>query len=476
MKMLIKTFDFYKKPISLPIESETKKSTLFGSLITIITVAILSIHFYYESHEVFTKNHPTVLTTKKSELFDTSPFILSKESLNFYIKINPSFERENLLDCFNLKTTYYVMGDIIDNGHLKFTQCNEEDQERFRKFIPGFNLPYGIALCPRIEFKLKADSFKNFGIRFSLQECKTDSSGCKTDKDLYEKLNNREYFLDSYIFFLNGQPRLDFYNNPFTFYPYRESSLNGKSLRVSIEDTVVSTPPSFGYSESSKLAYLRATKFEELEMALGSFVSFDILLNTDDTVFYHRKYKTLTSAFVNTFTFFQFYSWLFSLLLNGYYTFNIEAVIINKNFEASNLDKANQAADQTFNIQGNLNTIVMSQKGFNNAYRIKNRLDDSFYLKKIACCNKKNNKSIQFYNNAVRIIRKHLSVEQLFSHLIELTRLKLYFNESRNFQVSNEVDKLVLDCNDEMGNSIKNIIITGNRELRFELTDVENLS
>jgi hypothetical protein len=88
MNNFLRIFDLYKKPITLPIQSQYKYSNITGFVVSILTYIIFSLHLYFELYEVFAREHPNVLSNKNNiKISKRSNLKISNETLNFLVKI-----------------------------------------------------------------------------------------------------------------------------------------------------------------------------------------------------------------------------------------------------------------------------------------------------------------------------------------------------------------------------------------------------
>jgi hypothetical protein len=72
MKKIINICDFYKKPITMPIESEYRYSTVLGFITTLLTFITFALHFYFESYELLIENTQMYSPIKTMHMLTTS--------------------------------------------------------------------------------------------------------------------------------------------------------------------------------------------------------------------------------------------------------------------------------------------------------------------------------------------------------------------------------------------------------------------
>jgi hypothetical protein len=147
----------------------------------------------------------------------------------------------------------------------------------------------------------------------------------------------------------------------------------------------------------------------------------------------------------------------FSVLLSSYYSYNINTVIINKNFDYGK-SMGNYENDLWRNkYRLSLNEITLEQKsssGLNESKAFEKKLTFSLVFRKVACCRvmfcRRKIKTRSFYTYSMGIIRKYLSVEQIFFNLIENLRFKNYVIENKSLSLLESRDKLVLNFNEKV--------------------------
>jgi hypothetical protein len=200
------SFDFYKQPITLPIESKSKYSTKVGFVITFITLIFFTLHFYLESYEVIDRRHPTILSLKQDTNSYNTSLQASNKTIDFLITIEKNFMTENnFLDYFEI-TSLFTTSNNNGRMPLKFTNCTEDDLDRFRRlgYVDVYD-PRNIVLCPRINFTLPVYEKYSFRFSYGARECSDPAKGCIRDEDLYKKLRNGTYNFNSGLIFIDNQ-------------------------------------------------------------------------------------------------------------------------------------------------------------------------------------------------------------------------------------------------------------------------------
>jgi hypothetical protein len=463
MKGIFRFLDVYKQPITLPIESEYKYSSVSGSFMSVVTFLIFTCHFYLESYEVFKREHPNVFTNKNTIHISNDPsLVISNKTLSFFINIRPYFERENLLSYFNIISNYHTFGQY-NQEDLVFNECTSEDITRLSKLLTNLTMPIGINLCPQISFTLPANSFKNFDLNFSFRKCNDEKIGCKQDIELYKRLTAGELKMSTELFFINAQEEMLNSEHPFSFELIGKGiNTLGKALSFELEGSEVTTQSIFWY-EGYKESHLKIAKYSSEEAAYYELFSYQIKFNANDINFHRRTYKTLSTSFANAYSLFKFYSWFFAVILSNYYSFNINN-IINKNFDYKNsinkVDTNNyintKRLKQTITSINYISESDSSQFSSTKSNKQLTTGDASLTLsliyRKVSCCrvilcDTKNTTRI-FYKKVSKIIREYLSVEQLLFDLIEFSRVRDALIEKECLISFEKHEKLVieLDC------------------------------
>jgi hypothetical protein len=282
MKNIIYICDFYKKPITLPIESQNKYSITLGFIITIITFIVFVLHFYFESYEVFARINPTVSSIRNNiQLSNKANLKISNQTLKLFINI--SVNKENALDYFYIDS-YYLFFSM--KTQIKFKNCTSEDFANLSKDLKSFYIPDGINLCPEINFlkyyllpKPEYD-FDKFYILFSLDECYDESFGCKQDKDFYERLRNGTDILRARVNFINSQEDMLNDANPFVFNLFEcGHSRISTTVQIDLEASEIITQPLFGLFDSRKDSQFKVSGqkvYETPWRIIGCKIFFDL--------------------------------------------------------------------------------------------------------------------------------------------------------------------------------------------------------
>jgi hypothetical protein len=310
----------------------------------------------------------------------------------------------------------------------------------------------GIKLCPSIDFLIPVGSFNKFELNIKVRECKDESKGCKNNPELYEKLRKEQFRISSTIFFMDFQenmlnsthpydPGFSWVRNDKLFYN-KNIYLNGSEIKTQSLFGLYETESRFKFWKSSENKFWSTSK---------AFTGLSISFNSKDMTYYQRNYKTFTSAFSNAYSLFKLYSWFLSIFLGIHYSYNINNIIIDKNFDyAVSINNRNCIQrGQTLNFS--INEIGSSREGNFKEFKMERnktkRLTMPLVYTNVSCWRflfcKRKNLTKKFYDSSAKLIRQYLSIEQLLLYLVEFSKVKdslMLYN--LNIQ---DTEKLVLD-------------------------------
>jgi hypothetical protein len=463
MNYLFRIFDLYKKPITLPIKSHHIYSNITGFLASLITYIAFGIHFYFESYEVFAREHPNVLSNKNNINFSQSSSLrVSNETFRFFITLddNDSYNKtDNLLSYFEIHS-YFTTAFDEERQPIKFTECTSNDLSNFSKHTK--NAIPGIKLCPRIDFSIPVNSLKEFELTFDIKECEDETKGCKRNPEFfYESLKISKKIYSRFAFMDFRENMLNF-TNPFE-YDVRYLGVNtpNTSLNVKLKGSEIKTQSLFGFYETESHLEFSKHSYSKVDYS-GVIFRFTISFNPKDMTFYQRIYKTFTGAFSNTYSLFKLYSWLFSIFLNIHYSYNINNIIINTNFDyESSLKNSNNFLNRRNSLSSSINEADLSRKEFLKESKFERAKSKSLTVysiyKNVSCWRflicKRKNLTKKFYESSLKLINKHLSIEQLFIYLIEFTR-------GKNYSMTNclKTERLVLDLTSNLNSESPKIV------------------
>jgi hypothetical protein len=457
MKKIINICDFYKKPVTLPIQSKSKYSTTLGFITTILTFMIFSLHFYLECYEVFYRTNPTVFSNKNNiHISHKSTLKISNETLKFFININTTTFKEDLMDYFYIDA-YYFTTTVGKEIKIKFENCTSKELANFLN-VDGFKIPEGFNLCPNIniseDFSFPLGRLEKFSFYFSLNQCFDESLGCKQDKDFYDDLKNQTNSLSTMMYFINSQENMLNDKNPFTLnlFSYGFGGINA-TINIDLEGSEIITQSLFGFFELYRNSGFKVSNYKSITPTPNRFIAYQFLFDSANFTFYYRNYKTFNNAFANAFSLFKLYTWVFSFLLSSYYSYNINTVIINKNFDYGKSLVSFGDTSGIIKDRLNLNEIISEQKklqSLSQCNTVEKKLTISVVFKKVACCRvltcKRKNGTRSYYNYSMGVVKKYLSIEQIFWNLVENLRVKQFVIKNNLLSELESNDKLVLDC------------------------------
>jgi hypothetical protein len=171
---------------------------------------------------------------------------------------------------------------------------------------------------------------------------------------------------------------------------------------------------------------------------------------SNDMYIYKRTYKTFNSAFATSFALFKLFNGIVSIILSRIYTYYMNTIIINNNFDyqLSTTDKHASCEAECPKSKELLSNELTSIKT--------KQLTAFLALKNVSLVRylycRKRNRTKTFYENAKYVIYKHLSVENLFFYLIEYFKMnKFILTKYRDYEssYSSKFNKLILNNNQE---------------------------
>jgi hypothetical protein len=449
MKKIINIFDLYGKHISLYTKSSSKATTCIGFIFTIISFILLGLILYFECYDIFKREHPNVISHKQNIFTNNSTLKFSNNTFNFFINIYKDFKKDNLLNYFNIKS--YIIFEK-DNGlrdyiYVFYDNCTDDDKLHFENFISNFEFPSDrISLCPRINFtNTDLKSVYGFTLDYNVWECQ-DSSDCIIDNELYENIRSGAYNLYTELNFVDSQINLLNYDKPYWF-QLRQLYTNSWSggIQFELDGSEVHSQALFSFYNPPTVQSQFSLQGVYGYPKQSAFNSFRISFSSNDMYVYTRTYKTFNSAFATSFALFKLFNSIVSIILSPIYTYYKNTIIINNNFdyELSTLgnNDSNSSKIVSAKKENSLELIGIKTKRLTTLLTIKN-----VSLFRYILCRKRNRIKV-FYDRAKDVIYKHLSVENLFFHLIEYFKLKRFIfaklGDYKNFY-DNECDKLIL--------------------------------
>jgi hypothetical protein len=336
MKKIINMFDLYAKSISLYIRSSSKASTCFGFICTIISFLFLCLILYFECYEVFKREHPSVVSFKQNINKNNSTLSISNNTFNFFINFSSDFEKDKLLTYFRIVSYIKFQKEEGDNfvTQVSYEPCNSNDKLNFQKYFKNFEFSKNdINLCPRINFNEteKFNLFYRLIFYFDVYECTVGDPQCTVDKELYQKIREKQFNFTAQLNFIDSEIDLTNYDDPywFKFQKLLSRSSSNEGIIIQLEGSEIYSQAFFSYNTptiQSQFREKRVLTYPKNEI----FASFVMTLGANDMYIYKRVYKTLNSAFATSFAIFKIFNLITSILLNPLYTYYLNTTIIKK--------------------------------------------------------------------------------------------------------------------------------------------------
>jgi hypothetical protein len=436
---ILKKLDLFDQNVTLYTKSSSKIATLLGFSFTILSVILFMIIFYLEAYEVFKRETPNVASYKQNLNKNNSTLTFNKNTFNFYINLR-SIDKETLLKNFKMRSEYNFK-DEWGSENVPLEECNANDKAQFSYFLgEGFEFDsMGYNLCPRIDFT-KLDNknrFKGMEYEFSIFGCSGDDPDCIRDEELYRYFH--EESIGSYFYFVDSERDLTNYTNPYSF-DLNDNFIKTKRMTIKLEGSEITTESLFSFNKFKTSQFNVLSTEESKISATNTFFSLKIVLDSKDMIVYHRTYKTLNSAFANSFALFKLITWLLKKMLKPYYGYYMNTIIMNKNFNYgesiqnfNHVRNKNVDSDMTVELTGNKKTKKLTTFSV-----IKNVSP----LRYILCRGR--NRTQLFYTQAEMVMSKHLSIENLFKTLIEYFKLKQFLLSANDAKALGSGNKLVL--------------------------------
>jgi hypothetical protein len=481
MNKFLRNFDLYKKPLTLPIQSQHKYSNLTGFSVSTLTYIIFTLHLYLESYEVFVRERPNVLSNKNNINYSKSSSLnISSETLMLFLSLGEEYEND-LSNYFQIQSFYSTNSQSF-NGQIEFANCTSENIANLSKHSDVYKYTNGTKLCPKTPFFIPANSISRFVWDFTITECFDETKGCKRDEDLYEKVKKDKKFAK--LYFIDFQENMLNYTHPYdTSYFSELSHYPGQTLNILLKGSEIKTQSLFGFYQTE--SRLKISKTEYVNAFADELFGYRILFSSKGITFYQRVYKTFVGSLANAYSLFKLYSWVFSILLSRYYSYNINNIIINKNFDYENsINNSNEIIKRKCSINS-FSDMDSNQNAFLKEYKIdttkSKRLTLALVYRKVSCCRlflcNRKNLTKRFYDSTRKIIDKQLSIEQLLFCLVEFFRVKNFVVEQFNLCNLNGNERLALDLtiNQEgdmlgrlLNNSVDNVANSKSRERNDE--------
>jgi hypothetical protein len=430
MEKIIQIFDLYGKNVSLYTKSSTKAASCIGLVFTIISYLLLVVIFYIECYEVLKRENPNVVSYKHDKNNNNSTLSLSNNTFNFYLNFISDIGKDDILNYFDISSFIQFDDSDFFNINVSFEICNDNDKSNFRNKIDNFKFPhYGINFCPRIHYgnteTLK--EFYKFNFYYTISECSKQSLDCTVNNDLYKKIREAKSYLYAKLIYINNEIDFTNYDNPYwtNLREFDSWSSYTDGTVIELEGSEIRSKSLFSFNQpavKTEFSYLRAYKNSK---QATEFVSFNIRFYSNDMYIYIRTYKTFNVALATSFSLFNLFHKVLSIILSPLYRYYMNTIIINKNFS---YDLSTQSGGVINNNE------VSAERGIS-AELINVRpkklttisaLKNVSLFRYILC--KRRNKTKTFYDQAKNVIYKNLSVENLLQFLIEYYRLKKFLD------------------------------------------------
>jgi hypothetical protein len=466
MSNYIKYFDLFSTNVTLYTKSYSKVWTYLGFSCTSISVILFCFIFYLEAYEVFKLDHPNVILYKQNLNRNNSTLSINNSTFNFYINLNLDFPKEILFNHLIVSAMYRLNANsdtYIEKVILE--ECNSNDEIIFEKlFKREIKLvPHGVNLCPRIDFdKIKDNTnISNFNFLFSIHECDGFDKACIPDSYIYENLNSGKLIIEANLNFVDSQIDPTDYDKPYwlKFEELRISTdLDKKRSIIKLEGSEINTQSLFSFHKLEKKSQfsILSSETSKKQPRWKTFLSYEISFNSKDMYIYNRTYKTLNSAFANSFAIFKLITWLVSVILSPYYNYCKNTYIINKNFDYEKTVQANNNTNVN-SLNTECNDLTFTASMINN--RKPKNLTIGTVVKNVsliryAFCLRRN-KTRVFYKQALFVIRHSLSIENIFSSMVDYFRLKRVLLDHKDINSVNELErKLVVNSDLEIKEDI----------------------
>jgi hypothetical protein len=192
MVNIINSFDLFGKSISFYTKSSSKVTTWIGFTLSVVSVFLFCLIFYFEAYEVFSRENPNIVSYKQNIYKNNSTLSINKDTFNFFITLYIDFPEEKLFQNF-LIVSYFEFRQETKKSFsagVRLEKCNENDKSYFSSYSDNFDFPKkGINLCLRSNFAdiENVKSFREFHYQFHIKKCEENFPSCTVDEELYTK-------------------------------------------------------------------------------------------------------------------------------------------------------------------------------------------------------------------------------------------------------------------------------------------------
>jgi hypothetical protein len=427
MVNIISLLDLFGKPVSLYSNSSPKVTTCIGFTLSIISIFLFCLIFYFEACEVFKRESPNVISYKQNFNKNNSTLAITNNTFNFFINLRYNFETEKLFKNLQIVAFYEIKTNNSEFGKfhksVEFAVCDENDKKNFSSLVNDFEYPHiGINLCPRINFAEIAciENFNSFDFTFFIAGY--NDLLHPADKDLNDKIHNGTYYIKSELYFIDSQIDLTNPDSPYIYLIKQFPTTTLRSARIKLEGSEINTQTLFSFNKFEKQSRLSVLADEEKKAGDLIFLAYNISFGQKDMYVYRRTYKTLNSAFANSFALFKLIVWVISIMLSPYYTYFKNTIIINKNFDYGEYCLSRDGVKTD-----NINNVTNSKLIYTGKLK---KLTPGSVLKNVSLLRyflcRRNNRTKVFYEKAKIVISQYLSVENVFLYLVEYFRFKKF--------------------------------------------------
>ncbi|CAD8061767.1 unnamed protein product [Paramecium primaurelia] len=207
----IKQFDLFAQPLQLLVDKKEYHQTLFGSILTVLLLALFSNLLYQKLVTLFDRSNPTSLS---SEIYHSQPeqyslmpsnftmtFAFQNSSYNTYIDESIYVVSAYLVKkSAKLQDGYKI--DVYDKQELPLVKCNEQliQQQELKEYFSHLDLPTNYCIdwnkIPNIQIQGTFDAPKFEYIIMQFNTCTEQnkkSQPCKSQKEIEQALT-QNYF------------------------------------------------------------------------------------------------------------------------------------------------------------------------------------------------------------------------------------------------------------------------------------------
>jgi hypothetical protein len=307
-KKSLKIIDIFADGINLSLAGETSFQTIFGGLLTLITILIVAVFSWLIGKDIYYKEKPffyqqsLTLTENPEIILNYTSFPLAIQmtdinsnvvSIDKYLKLSLQF--------LNLELNNGVF-EIKENRELKLKSCEKNqlptiDQKTFD------NLFFSNFFCP-IDWDLKLhgywseSSLSYLSIQVFMCDYELTPEYCKNKEEIEEfigknKINLSLYMLDYQVSVTN----YEFPNPSFIINPYKFLTNQLKIVNNNIQTDIISTDSGFLFESVSNVNYMRSVETQSdtaiVDMTDKQLIQYNFYSSNKKIISY-RKYIKLS--------------------------------------------------------------------------------------------------------------------------------------------------------------------------------------